>query len=360
MEHPPVYDRPPLAALSIADLAVLVAELGAPSYRSRQVYAAVNRRAALVPAEVPVLPRGLVVRLAAATGPAATAVAEEQVSADGTTKLLLGLADGRRVETVWIPEGGRRTICVSTQVGCPIGCAFCASGVGGLVRNLAAVEIVEQVLQAIRSRRARPTHLVVMGMGEPLLNLEALAEAVRRWRDPEGLGLSPRRITVSTAATGALVDRLLEEDLGVALAVSLHGPTDETRARLVPTSRPGRVEELVEAATRYARESGRDATVEYVLVAGENDGPADADALVRLLRGRHLHANLIPLNPVGHRPDLAAPSGLEARAFLHRLEAGGLSATLRTRRGADIRAACGQLALERAIGARSPGAPPRG
>jgi 23S rRNA (adenine2503-C2)-methyltransferase len=174
---------------------------------------------------------------------------------------------------------------------------------------------------------------------------------VRIWEDPEGLGLSPRRITVSTAATGAGVDRLQEADLGVNLALSLHAPDDATRRRLVPNSPPGRVKELVDAGARYARHTGRDVTVEYVLIAGWNAQPEHADALAEALRGRHLHVNLIPLNPVHHRPELAAPSPADARAFATRLRAGGVSATLRTRRGDDIDAACGQLALERSIGA---------
>jgi 23S rRNA (adenine2503-C2)-methyltransferase len=238
-------------------------------------------------------------------------------------------------------------VCVSTQVGCPIGCIFCASGLEGLVRDLGVAEIVEQVLHVRRRLGRRPSHVVVMGMGEGLLNLDALAAAVRLWRHPDGLAISPRRITVSTASRGALIDRLADADLGVNLAVSLHGADDATRSRLVPTSGPGRVDELVQAAARYAARTGRDATVEYVLIAGVNDDLAQADALARRVRGRHLHVNLIPLNPVAHRPDLEAPGAPVARAFLERLKAAGASATLRTRRGDDIDAACGQLAVTR-------------
>jgi 23S rRNA (adenine2503-C2)-methyltransferase len=188
-----------------------------------------------------------------------------------------------------------------------------------------------------------------MGMGEPLLNLPALASAIRIWEDEEGMGFSPRRVTVSTASTPVLIDRLRDADLGVNLAVSLHGPDDATRRALIPTSPAGRTQELIDAASRYARHSGRDVTVEYVLIEGANDRPEHADALALLLRGRHIHVNLIPLNPVRHRPDLRAPGGVAARAFLGRLRAANVSATLRTRRGDDIDAACGQLALERAV-----------
>jgi 23S rRNA (adenine2503-C2)-methyltransferase len=193
-----------------------------------------------------------------------------------------------------------------------------------------------------------------MGMGEPLLNLKNLVPAIGIWCDPEGLGFSPRRITVSTAGAPGMVDRLAESGLGVNLAVSLHGPDDATRRRLVPASPPGRTRDLVDAAARYARHTGRDATVEYVLIEGENDAPAHADALAEAVHGRHLHVNLIPMNPVAHRPDLHPPSGLAARAFARRLREAGVAATLRTQRGEDIHAACGQLALERAVGTRRP------
>ena len=342
--------RPALAGLSLEELRALFVAWGDPPYRATQVYDAVQRQGLLDPEAMTTLPKALRRRLGEETTTAATRLEEVNASADGTTKLLLALTDGRRVETVIIPEGDRRTVCVSTQVGCPIGCVFCASGVGGLVRNLETAEIVEQLLRAMAHIEARPSHVVVMGMGEPLLNLRKLAPAIRIWKSKEGLDLSPRRITVSTASTGSLVDRLLEEDLGVELAVSLHAADDETRARLIPTSKGGRVKELVDAAARYARHSRRDATVEYVLIRGENDSLEQADALAALVGRRHVHVNLIPLNPVDHRPDLEAPGGREAKAFARRLEQAGVSVTLRSKRGEDIEAACGQLALKRALG----------
>jgi len=342
-----VSDEAALAGLSHGDLDRLLAGWGEPGYRAGQVFEAVQRRAVLDPHEMTTLPLRLRERLADAFPRPATEVQEARASADGTVKLLLALRDGRRVESVIIPEGERRTVCVSTQVGCPIGCVFCASGVDGLVRNLSTAEIVEQVLHAQRRLGGRPSHIVVMGMGEPLLNLRHLEPALRLWLDKRGLGFSPRRVTVSTASTGTLVDRLAATGLRVNLAVSLHGPDDATRTRLVPTSRPGRVAELVDAAIRYAHATGRDATVEYVLIEGENDRPEQAEVLAALIAGRHVHVNLIPLNPVTHRPDLRSPVETAARAFARRLEAAGASVTLRTRRGEDIEAACGQLALDR-------------
>ncbi|MFV1958281.1 MAG: 23S rRNA (adenine(2503)-C(2))-methyltransferase RlmN, partial [Planctomycetota bacterium] len=339
--------RPHLASLALEALAGRLDAWGEPGYRAAQIFEAVHARGVLDPARMTTLPAPLRARLAEGTRPAATEVVETATSADDTVKLLLALEDGRRIETVLIPEGSRRTVCVSTQVGCPMGCIFCASGVGGLLRNLETAEIVEQVLHVRGRLDVRPTHVVVMGMGEPLLNLDALTRAIALWRHPRGLHLSPRRITVSTASTAALIRRFGDAGLGVNLAVSLHAPDDAIRQRLVPTSRPGRTRELVRAAREEARRSGRDATVEYVLIAGLNDRPPHARALGALLRGGHVHVNLIPLNPVGHRPDLRAPTAGSAGTFARTLRAAGVSVTLRTRRGESIHAACGQVALER-------------
>jgi 23S rRNA (adenine2503-C2)-methyltransferase len=351
--------KPVLSGTTLEGLRALLASWGEPAYRADQVFGFVWREGVLDPERMTTLPKALRARLGEAVTARATTVVEAEEAADGTVKLLLGLADGARVETVLIPEGDRRTVCVSTQVGCPIACVFCASGVGGLVRNLSAAEIAEQVLRVRERIGARPSHLVVMGMGEPLLNLENLRTALSILMDPAGMDFGARRITVSTAGTAALVDRFAEAGLGVPLAISLHGPDDETRRRLVPTSPEGRVRDLVDAGARYARRSGRDVTVEYVLIEGENDRPEHAEALAALLRGRHVHVNLIPLNPVAHRPDLRAPSGLAARAFARRLEEAGVPTRLRSRRGDDIHAACGQLALERALSGPAAPAPRR-
>ena len=345
-----------LAGLARDELAALLVGWGLPRYRAEQVFEAFWRQGKATFADMSVLPPGLRALLATRLAASSTSVVEVEASTDGTQKWLLGLADGRRIETVLIPEGARTTVCVSTQVGCPIRCAFGASGVGGVVRDLSTAEIAEQVLHVRRQLGERPSHIVVMGMGEPLLNLEALAGAVRVWCDPEGLAFSPRRITVSTAGTPTRIDRLADLDLGVNLAVSLHAPDDAVRKLLVPGSPTGRVAALIDAATRYAERSGRDATAEYVLIGGVNDLPEHADALGSALLGRHIHVNLIPLYPVLHRPDLRAPAARTSRAFLERLRASGASATLRTQRGEDIHAACGQLAAERtsAGGAATP------
>ena len=343
-EAPPV----PLSGMTLDELRNWMRELGEKPFRAAQIHRAVHVEARLDPEQMTNLPTALRTKIAEAA-PTATTEVEVQTSDDGTAKFLLGLHDGTRIETVLIPEGKRKTVCVSSQVGCPIGCIFCASGVGGVVRNLTAAEMVEQVLRVQAHIGQRPTNIVVMGMGEPMLNLPNLTQAIRVWQDRDGMGFSPRRITVSTAGVPVKVDQLAEMDLGVHIAISLHAADDETRGVLVPGSPEGRTKGLLEAAARYARKTGRDATVEYVLIAGINDKPEHADTLAGLVRGRHIHVNLIPLNPVAHRPDLHAPSLTTSREFARRLEEGGASVTLRTQRGDDIAAACGQLALERAL-----------
>ena len=330
-------------------LAERLAAMGEPPYRARQLFRAFHAEGRLDPQSITTLPAALRERLAS-EAPPATTLREAQEAADGTTKLLLGLADGRAVESVLIPENDRVTVCVSTQVGCPIRCIFCASGVRGLLRNLTPAEIVEPLIHARARLGKRPTHIVLMGMGEPLLNLDAVVQAIRIWTHPDGMGMSPRRITVSTALTPQRIDALAAADLGVNLAVSLHAPDDVTRAELVPGSPVGRVKALVEAAARFATTTRRDATVEYVLIDKLNDQPAHAEALADVLEGLPIHVNLIPFNPVSHRPDLAPPSGLAATGFARRLAERNVSVTLRTQRGEDIAAACGQLALERALG----------
>ncbi len=339
---------PPLAGLTLDELRDVLVEMGEKPFRAKQVYQSVQQRGVIDPGEMTNLPTALRERMAATIRPA-TQLVETQASEDGTTKFLFQLADGKRIESVLIPEAGRNTVCVSSQVGCPIACVFCASGVAGLIRNLTVAEIAEQVLHVRAHLGERPSHIVMMGMGEPLLNIDNVIAAIRLWMDRDGLGFSPRRITVSTAGTPSKVDRLAESELGVNLAISLHASDDETRGRLVPGSPSGRTRGLIDAGARYARSTRRDVTVEYVLIAGENDAPHHADSLASLTAGRHIHVNLIPLNPVTHRPDLKAPSGIAATGFANRLRDYGVSVTLRTQRGEDIAAACGQLALERSL-----------
>ena len=237
-------------------------------------------------------------------------------------------------------EADRTTVCVSTQVGCAMGCRFCATGQQGFTRNLSPSEIIAQVLHFSRERRV--TNLVFMGMGEPLANYASTVAAIRWLTRPEGLDLRQRGITVSTVGLVHGIDRLSREGLQIGLTISLHAPDDELRRQLIPTSAGTTIDELVEAARLYIERCGRRVTFAYALLDRVNDEPEQARALARRIRGIQAHVNLIPYNPTAG-PDLRRPSRERVRAFLHELQAAGINATVRIERGVEIAAACGQL-----------------
>jgi 23S rRNA (adenine2503-C2)-methyltransferase len=290
------------------------------------------------------LPLALRAELASDWSPLASQIARHLSSSDGTQKLLLRLHDGGLIECVLIPEADRRTVCISTQVGCGMGCVFCASGLDGVARNLCTGEILEQLvrLRNLLPPDERLTNVVVMGMGEPLANLDNLLQALAVAGHKDGLNLGARHITISTVGLPAKIGRLADVDKQYHLAVSLHAPTDELRNRIVPTNTHTGIRAIVDAADDYQKRTGRQVTYEYVLLGGLNDGPVEARQLADLLRGRHAHVNLIPFNDVDglpyRRPTAEAQQGLAAR-----LRQSGVSVKIRKRRGADIDAACGQL-----------------
>jgi len=278
-------------------------------------------------------------------------VSARTVAADGTTKLLVGLEAGGAVESVLMPgfQPEMAAGCVSSQIGCAMGCDFCASTRGGLERNLEPGEIVEQFLHlkqeaAAIGRRLRT--LVFMGMGEPMLNLDAVIAAIRRIADPDLGGLGWRQVTVSTVGIVPGIDRLAEADLNVHLAVSLHAPDDATRSRLVPMNRRYKVMDVMSAARRFAARTRRVPTIEYCMLAGMNDSDEQAELLADLMAGFRAHVNLIPFNPIG--PGVggtiyARPGSERMGAFIHRLRERGVVAHFRAARGDDVNAACGQL-----------------
>ncbi len=276
-------------------------------------------------------------------------VLSEQKSQDGTVKWLMGFGGGNAIETVFIPETNRGTLCISSQVGCALNCTFCSTGAQGFSRNLTAGEIIGQVWQAARrlgherNGERRITNVVLMGMGEPLLNFDAVLPALSLLRDDLGFGLAARRVTVSTAGLVPGIDRL-RESIDVALAVSLHAPEDELREQLVPLNRKYPIAELMAACQRYVSDKHkRTVTFEYTLMDGVNDRPEHARQLVKLLRRVPSKLNLIPFNPFpGTRYRCSAPERI--REFQEIVMAGGLIATVRKTRGDDIDAACGQLA----------------
>lgn len=262
-----------------------------------------------------------------------------------TTKTLFELDGGHSVESVVMRYADRSTLCISSQAGCPIGCPFCATGKFPFGRNLKAHEIVEQAVDAARvlaDENRRLSHVVFMGMGEPMANYSAVIESVRRIADPELLGISPRRIVVSTSGLIPRIVQLAEEKLPVTLAISLHAARDEKRDVLVPINRKYPVHQLVDAAQAYAVKTGRRVSYEWVLLAGVNDTERDAKDLGLLLRRKLAHVNLIPFNPVDDTP-YKAPDRASTRRFKEQVEAQGLNVTVRDTRGREADAACGQL-----------------
>ena len=337
-------------------LAALVKELGHPAYRAKQIWRWLYARGVLDAAAMTDLPSDLRDELARRQRGAADPESVQN-SADGsTTKALIPLHDGEMVETVLIrhdPHDGasqtaRRTICLSTQAGCAMGCVFCATGRQGFRRQLTAAEVMRQALLArswAREEESQISHVVFMGMGEPLANYDVVSRALDRLSDPDGFALSPRRITVSTVGLVPQIRRLGRDHPQVNLAISLHAPDEALRKRLVPVPSAS-VAELVSAAGEHARRTGRRVTFEYVLLAGENDSPAHARRLAERLRGLRCQVNLIPLNPssgvFGRRPGRRATLG-----FQRVLADAGIRATVRVEKGLDIAAACGQLRGDR-------------
>ena len=272
-----------------------------------------------------------------------------QVS-DETIKYLWELSDGARVESVLICSFDRRTVCLSSQVGCPARCAFCASGREGLIRSLTPAEIVEQALhidRILREKGERVSHLVYMGMGEPLENYDAVLKSIRILNSEEALHISQRRITVSTVGVIEGIRRLAAEDLSVNLVLSLHASNQHLRKKIIPYARKYLLEEILAAMDYYAKTTHRDITYEYTLLAGINDTEECARELVALLRGKQCTVNLIPYNPV-QGLKLQRPEKVDILAFKEILEEGGLNTTWRYTKGDDIAAACGQLALQKA------------
>jgi 23S rRNA (adenine2503-C2)-methyltransferase len=307
------------------------------------------------------LPRALRAALAEEFAPLGTEIAHHSEAADGTHKLLLRLYDGQHIECVLIQERDRHTACISTQVGCGMGCVFCASGLNGVVRNLSAGEITEQL---VRLRNLLPvgqrlTNIVVMGMGEPLANLDALLVALDAATARDGLQIGARHITISTVGLPVKIRRLADLGKQVHLAISLHAPNDALRNRIVPTNPQTGLTAILAAADHFFERTGRQVTYEYVLLKGVNDAPEHAGELAQLLRGRCAHVNLIPFNAVEGLP-YAQPGPEALAAFVAPLRRAGISVKVRKRKGSAIDAACGQLrrrAEAGGIGSLLPGRP---
>jgi 23S rRNA (adenine2503-C2)-methyltransferase len=332
--------------LSLPELTALLGEWGQPAYRARQVWEWLYRHYAGSFDEMTTLPGALRERLAAETALSIGDVVLSQHSSDGQTKkVLFQLPDGQYIETVLMRYEKRRTLCISTQAGCAMGCVFCATGQMGFMRHLSVAEIVGQVMHFARELAAEEQHvtnIVMMGMGEPLHNYDNTLAAVDRLTDPAGFNLGARKITISTVGLIPAIRRYADEQRQTPLAVSLHAATDEERSRLLPVNRRWPLAELMDACRYYVAKTGRRMTFEWALIAGENDTAEQAHKLGELLRGMLGHVNLIPLNPTAGYGGVPSSPERVAR-FQEILAEYGVTSTVRVRRGIDIQAGCGQL-----------------
>ncbi|HEX2949973.1 MAG TPA: 23S rRNA (adenine(2503)-C(2))-methyltransferase RlmN [Armatimonadota bacterium] len=331
------------------ELVEALAPLGIPAYRGKQIFSWLHRRLVHDFSVMTDLPADLRTVLTNAFNITVLSKRHEDIAEDGTTKYLFALADGQCIETVYIPEATRGTVCVSTMVGCPFGCTFCATGQSGFTRNLTAAEIVDQVyrVQAALPEGRHVTNLVFMGMGEPLANYTNVLYAIRLLIHPQGLNLAQRRITVSTVGITPAMERLADEGLQVNLALSLHAPSQEGRLKLLPIAKKYPLDGVMTAARQYVRRTGRKVTFEYTVVPGSNDTDEDARKLTELVRHLQCLVNVIPLNPTEGLPRGMRLSATELRAraehFVVTLRRHGVEASLRRSRGGEVAGACGQL-----------------
>lgn len=329
--------------LTLEELRAELAAMGEPVFRAGQIFAWLYKRGAVRFEDFTDLPKSLREKLAARFRFDALEQADRIESRDGTVKLLFQLTDGAAIETVLIPAGRRRTVCLSTQAGCKFACAFCASGLNGFKRNLAPSEITGQALSIERDLGLDVTNYVFMGMGEPLDNWDNVEKALRIMNAPEGLGIAARRMTVSTAGYLPAFERLETLDLQVNLSISLHAVSDRLRDRLMPINRKYPLEKLVEAAERYIRSGGRMITLEYIVMRGLNDSLDDADGLAAVARRLRAKVNLIAYSPVAGL-EFETPPLADVLRFKRWLEERKVRVTVRQSKGSDIAAACGQLA----------------
>ena len=340
-----------LTDFTVQELEARLAELGVEKWRARPILLWVHRRNATSFDEMTDLSIDLREELKKHFSVYRTVVRSSHASPDGTTKHLVGLPDGDVIETVLIPEEDRRTVCVSTQVGCPVKCVFCASGLNGLKRNLSSGEIVEQVLHVKRAMPAeeRLSNVVIMGIGEPLLNAANLVKALRTMKASWGMGIGYNRITLSTVGVLGQLPELVKQNVTPNLALSLHAPNDAIRAEVVPTMKNVKLTDLIKAAYEYKRATGKNVTFEYVLLEGVNDDKKHALELGKKIAGTKMKVNVIPFNRVdelGYR----APSAAAVDRFVAALGNCGVPVMVRKRKGDEVSAACGQLRARFAAG----------
>lgn len=331
--------KTPLLGASLAELTAWVEQQGQPAYRGRQLYQWIYQKAVRDLSEITVFPKQWREELTNIPIGRST-IHHRSVAPDDTIKYLLKLADNQIIETVGIPTADRLTVCVSSQVGCPMACDFCATGKGGFIRNLEKHEIIDQVLTVQQDFNRRVSHIVFMGMGEPLLNSDNVVAAIKSLNQDVGIG--QRSITLSTVGIPNRIKRLAEHQLQVTLAVSLHASNQKLRQKLIPSAEGYTLENLIAECREYVKLTKRRLTFEYILLAGLNDLPENAEELAKHLRGFQSHVNLIPYNPI-QEVDYQRPDPKRIQAFVSKLKQRGIAVSVRYSRGLEADAACGQL-----------------
>ena len=334
-----------ITSFTIEQLTALMKELGQPGFRAKQIFHWVHQKQAAEFSQMTDQPKALIARLEQDFYIAQHKVRRCQRSKDGTVKYLFELADGNCIETVLMRYNYGNTVCVSTQVGCRMGCRFCASTQGGRVRNLEAGEIAAEIYGVMRDTGERVSHVVLMGIGEPLDNFDNVMDFLEIVSCADGINIGMRNFSLSTCGLVPMIDKLAEKKLQLTLSVSLHAPENTMRSSMMPVNNAYPVEQLIAACRRYQQTTGRRISFEYSMVRGVNDSDQTAAMLAKLIRGMGAHVNLIPINPVDGSP-YSASGDANVRRFQQRLMDLGVNATVRRRLGQDISAACGQLRRE--------------
>ena len=334
-----------ITSFTIEQLTALMKELGQPGFRAKQIFHWVHQKQAAEFSQMTDQPKALIARLEQDFYIAQHKVRRCQRSKDGTVKYLFELADGNCIETVLMRYNYGNTVCVSTQVGCRMGCRFCASTQGGRVRNLEAGEIAAEIYGVMRDTGERVSHVVLMGIGEPLDNFDNVMDFLEIVSCADGINIGMRNFSLSTCGLVPMIDKLAEKKLQLTLSVSLHAPENTMRSSMMPVNNAYPVEQLIAACRRYQQTTGRRISFEYSRVRGVNDSDQTAAMLAKLIRGMGAHVNLIPINPVDGSP-YSASDDANVRRFQQRLMDLGVNATVRRRLGQDISAACGQLRRE--------------
>ena len=338
-----------ISSLTLEELGAVLKELGQPAFRAKQIFHWLHQKLVTDFSAMTDQPKALLEKLGQAYYIAAPQIQRRQEAKDGTVKYLLRMADGNCIETVVMRYHYGNTVCVSTQVGCRMGCRFCASTQAGRVRDLEAGEICSEIYTAQRDIGERISHIVLMGIGEPLDNFDQVLKFLHLISSPEGVNIGMRNISLSTCGLVPGIDRLAQHKLQLTLSVSLHAPNDQIRSGMMPVNNAYPVDQLIKAVRRYQDTTGRRVSFEYSMVRGVNDSDECAKQLADLIRGMGAHVNLIPINPVDGSP-YSATDAANVHRFQHKLETFGVNATVRRRLGSEISAACGQLRRDEMTG----------